>query len=167
MHTLYVHLLLQANVAIVSIWILSLFFAACPLIGWNKYVSEVGQMHQMNENSSPSVYLQSHMVGCVFDGFSRDLNSSSYVLTLLLVAWTVPMVLIVVCYVGILATVKRSFIEFSNEGPNRRKVRIVHQVEGSGSQFLSVCLSCLCCAKCFLFHSNRFVLYYTTTIVWQ
>ena len=38
---LRVILLLQANIIIVVIWATAILFSVCPLIGWNKFVSEV------------------------------------------------------------------------------------------------------------------------------
>ena len=39
--TIFLVLVFQANIAIGFVWILAAFFAACPLLGWSNYVSEV------------------------------------------------------------------------------------------------------------------------------
>ena len=38
---IFLVLVFQANIAIGFVWILAAFFAACPLLGWSNYVSEV------------------------------------------------------------------------------------------------------------------------------
>ena len=70
-------------------------------------------------------FFQAHLVGCVFDNFTPSFNARSYVVTLLIVAWIVPMTIIVACYAGILVSVRKSFIEFvarTREERIRRKV---------------------------------------------
>ena len=73
-----------------------------------------------------SFFFQSNLIGCIFDNFTPSLEARSYVIALLVIAWVIPMAIIVFSYVVILVSVRKSFLEFgarTREERIRRKVR--------------------------------------------
>ena len=61
---------LQANAWIILTWVLSLAFATFPLLGWNKYVSEVNHISLFLENGNKfimnSIYLSLNISLIIF-----------------------------------------------------------------------------------------------------
>ena len=50
-------------------------------------------------------------MGCTFDSFSSSWSDRSYVLTLLVLAWIIPLVIIFLSYIGIIYEVVQSSIK--------------------------------------------------------
>ena len=55
--------------------------------------------------------LQSYLLGCAFDTFSSSWHDRSYVVTLLVLAWFIPLVIICVTHIGIINRVKNSDVK--------------------------------------------------------
>ena len=51
---------------------------------------------------------QAYFLGCTFDSFSPSLKDRSYVIILLIIAWFIPMLLIVRSHINILYLIKNS-----------------------------------------------------------
>ena len=51
---------------------------------------------------------QAYFLGCTFDSFSTSLKDRSYVIILLIIAWFIPMLLIVRSHINILYLIKNS-----------------------------------------------------------
>lgn len=88
-------------VVIALIWIYSFLWALCPLIGWGSYI------------------LEGSMTSCTFDFLSRDVNTKSYVTSILIFCFSVQLFLIVCSYVRIYLKVLRhqkEILECYNNG---------------------------------------------------
>ena len=49
-------------------------------------------------------------MGCTFDCYSTTFNARSYVITLLIIAWVIPLIFIVTAYIRIIQYVRKSFV---------------------------------------------------------
>ena len=49
-------------------------------------------------------------MGCTFDCYSTTFNAMSYVITLLIIAWVIPLIFIVTAYIRIIQYVRKSFV---------------------------------------------------------
>ena len=74
-----------------------------------------------------------YFMGCSFDNFSTSLWDRSYVITLLILAWFIPLVIIFISHIGILYRVRHSNIKdmlikklscaLNSNGAHRRTLR--------------------------------------------
>ena len=51
---------------------------------------------------------QSYLIGCTFDSFSTSWTDRSYIITLLVVAWLIPLLSIILSHIGIFYRIKNS-----------------------------------------------------------
>ena len=109
----------QVHVILTVIWTASIFLAACPLLGWNRYVSEVS-IDFPKTRSDLNVFFflsQAYLAGCSFDAFSTSWQSRSYIVTLVVVAWFLPMTCLCACYFRIFYSVRDGLLRWT-EIPN-------------------------------------------------
>ena len=50
-------------------------------------------------------------MGCTFDCYSTTINSRSYAITLLVIAWIVPLIFILTAYIRIIQYVRKSTVQ--------------------------------------------------------
>ena len=74
---------------LIVIWVMSLFFAVSPLIGWSKYILEI------------------NMISCSIDYRSIHWLSKSYTLLLLLWGFVLPAITMTICYSMLMCLVYR------------------------------------------------------------
>ena len=67
--------------------------------------------YKYNECNLIFIALQSYFMGCSFDNFSTSWWDRSYVITLLILAWFIPLVIIFISHIGILYRVRHSNIK--------------------------------------------------------
>lgn len=121
-------------VAIVFIWVYSFMWAICPLIGWGSFI------------------LEGSMTSCTFDFFSRDVNTKSYVASILVFCFTVQLFLIICSYVRIYLKVLQHEKEIVNcyvDGNDtlkiqNRKVKKFHSVHVKTAKISLVIISIFC-----------------------
>lgn len=119
-------------VAIVFIWVYSFMWAICPLIGWGSFI------------------LEGSMTSCTFDFFSRDVNTKSYVASILVFCFTVQLFLIICSYVRIYLKVLQHEKEIVNcyvDGNlkiQNRKVKKFHSVHVKTAKISLVIISIFC-----------------------
>ena len=61
-----------------------------------------------------SFSIQSYFIGCTFDSFSSSWNERSYTITLLVIAWLIPLIIVVSSHVGILYRIRHAEIKSVN-----------------------------------------------------
>ena len=108
--------LTQANGMILLVWATAIMFSVFPLVGWNRYVSEVNlnfknMYHSFYDSKDLKTYLlfqlymifhfQSCLMGCAFDFYSPGWHYRSYVIVLLFVFYIFPLLIIFGSYIGI------------------------------------------------------------------
>ena len=71
---------------ILGLWAVAALLAACPLLGWNRYLAEV--------SPRPPPPSKAYMFGCSFDTWSKDLTSRSFVLLLCTIGYLIPLCII-------------------------------------------------------------------------
>ena len=89
--------------------------------------------YRCNECNLILIVLQSYFMGCSFDNFSTSWWDRSYVITLLILAWFIPLVIIFISHIGILYRVRHSNIKdmlikklscaLNSNGAHRRTLR--------------------------------------------
>lgn len=121
-------------ISIMFVWIYSFVWAICPLIGWG------------------SIILEGSMTSCTFDFFSRDVNTKSYVASILVFCFTVQLFLIICSYVRIYLKVlqhEKEIINCYTDGNNtlqiqNRKVRKFRSVHVKTAKISLVIISIFC-----------------------
>lgn len=121
-------------ISIMFIWIYSFVWAICPLIGWG------------------SIILEGSMTSCTFDFFSRDVNTKSYVASILVFCFTVQLFLIICSYVRIYLKVlqhEKEIVNCYSDGNNtlqiqNRKVRKFRSVHVKTAKISLVIISIFC-----------------------
>ena len=69
---------------------------------------------------------QAYFLGCTFDSFSTSWNDRSYVIILLIIAWFIPMLLIVRSHINILYLIKNSDVNIVLVSSSNSKVSTSH-----------------------------------------
>ena len=113
---------------ILIIWGLSVICSVLPLVGWSQFVSEVSKLpftskyfirKVLNWNNNYFSWIlwlfeflfQAYFMGCTFDCYSTTFNSRSYAITLLVIAWIVPLIFILTAYIRIIQYVRKSTVQ--------------------------------------------------------
>ena len=69
---------------------------------------------------------QAYFLGCTFDSFSTSWKDRSYVIILLIIAWLIPMLLIVRSHINILYLIKNSDVNIVLVNSTNSKVSTSH-----------------------------------------
>ena len=69
---------------------------------------------------------QAYFLGCTFDSFSTSWKDRSYVIILLIIAWFIPMLLIVRSHINILYLIKNSDVNIVLVNSTNSKVSTSH-----------------------------------------
>ena len=95
-----------------------------PLAGWNKFVSEVrivftgtdlpmiDFLHYFRKIYTYNIQFQAYFMGCAFDSFSTSWSDRSYVFTLLVLAWLIPLISNIVFYICMIHRVQTSNFQY-------------------------------------------------------
>lgn len=99
-------------IAILICFLLSIFWAVCPLFGWSRKLTSIKHINLFNFlfHEYKGYSLEGGLTSCSVEWAERSLNVQSYNITIWIFAYIVPLIIIIYCNVHMLIIVSRLFM---------------------------------------------------------
>lgn len=105
------------------VWLMSIIFSVCPLLGWNRYTAEA------------------YILGCSFDSFAPTWEARSYIIVLIILAWILPITVVGFCYSQIIHSVSKNLFYLSAINPQTSEIEKARKIEVSLAKMVAIILT--------------------------
>ncbi|XP_066269174.1 rhodopsin, GQ-coupled-like [Branchiostoma lanceolatum] len=109
--------------AVAAVWVYALFLVVPPFFGWGRYVREETKL------------------SCSFDYLSKDTANRAYVITLCILGFGFPLIIIAYCYIRVFTTVKKCSQKRRLMSPNKKSKS---EAKTAVNAFIMTTAFCLC-----------------------